>query len=702
MSIYEVPQPLLNSPFEQPKEHWNILKRKIERLPGRRRSLYYYRDAKKLPSRHSRSQAGIGIGMMTVNLIRQRLSQWRLADYVGITTTTRELIEWWRRAERNERLFFAQLEAAETIIFLTEAPMTFRQGISIGRDEPSEASLPSEGSEASEEDKRLGRCFLRGFLRYACKMAPGTGKSTVMGMLAAWSILNKVTHNSLDWASDTVLIVCPSVTIREQLRALDPNQAALTQTSLYETRDLVPPHLMSKLSQGQVIVTTFEQAATKVSQSESGQNILVMNAYAHHAVRMTCGDSNEKEEKGSLAIDPSREGFSRGQPPESVRRRYFRASNFADQEEADAFCQQAAVWMDGLDRIHQLLGINVCVDFSATPYFLGGTRAINRPFGWLVSDFGLAEAIESGLVKVPQVVQRAPSISPLFPYQLPWNVYDEELIKRDLQSWPETVVPGKSNLWQWLLPFLAYYDYRPDGPKAESILKYAYISLTMLGKLWEKDTKAWAQGANCFGQNKKHAPILLIVCQNSVLAQVVYKWLAASPDKPPFGVPRSMLRRLRNDNQQLNTLWLDPALINEINKSANGGASDASCWLRFTYQTIGQKEWPTNPCPEARGNSGEPIYPTGFEALANKLGKPLSPPGRDVGCVIVAGRLPEGWHLPITHLIGLRSFTSQLQCELVVGPALRTLNDHAHHQGQPEVLKMVGIPFEIVPFNASS
>ena len=32
----------------------------------------------------------------------------------------------------------------------------------------------------------------RAFRRYACKMATGTGKTTVMGMLAAWSILNKV------------------------------------------------------------------------------------------------------------------------------------------------------------------------------------------------------------------------------------------------------------------------------------------------------------------------------------------------------------------------------------------------------------------------------------------------------------------------------------------------------------------------------
>lgn len=685
MSIYEVPQPRLNSPFEPPKAHWNILERKPEQLAGRRRALYYYRDEELPPKRYTRQPARIGIGMTTVNLIRQRLAQWRMADYVGVTDTTRELLEWWHR---KNSLFFAQLEAAETIIFLTEAPATFRHGISIARDEP------------SDEKKALG---YTGFLRYACKMATGTGKPTVMAMLTAWSILNKVNYPSLDGFSDAVLIVCPSLIIRDQLCSLEPDQA---EQSLYQTQDLLPPHFMSTLRQGQVIITTFEQVATVAAQYKTAKNILVMNAYAHHAFRQTCCE--EQERAGSFALKNSPEIFSRGQPSESVRKRYFRTSNFADQEEAQAFFEQAALWMEGLDRLHQSSGINCCLDFDATPYFLGGTKRSNRPFPWIVSDFGLAEAIESDLVKIPQVVQQAPSISPLFPYQLPWSLYNEELIKQDLPSWPKAVVPGKSNLWPWLLPFLAYYDYRPDGPKAESILKYAYISLTMLGKLWEKERKAWAQAAAyacpsaAYGQNKTDAPILLIVCQNSVHAQVVYKWLAE--DKPPFGVPRSMLRSLLNDNEQLNTLYADPALINEMPQTEHG-SSDASRWLHFTYQTIGQKEWPTNPCPEARGNSGEPIYPAGFEALANKLGKSLNPPGRDVGCVIVAGSLPEGWHLRVTHLIGLRSFTSQLQCERVVGPVLRRNNDHynhADHERHLDVLKVVGIPFEVVPFNAPS
>ena len=45
MSNFEVPSPILNSPFEEPKEHWWILEgQSAERRPGRRPALYFYRD----------------------------------------------------------------------------------------------------------------------------------------------------------------------------------------------------------------------------------------------------------------------------------------------------------------------------------------------------------------------------------------------------------------------------------------------------------------------------------------------------------------------------------------------------------------------------------------------------------------------------------------------------------------------------------
>ena len=167
-----------------------------------------------------------GYELVLVNLLRERVAAWRRARVAERHGHDLQLLQWWRREGRERPLFFAQVEAAETIIFLKEARPDFLQGINVPRDEPS--------------DERKAEDFA-GFLRYACKMATGTGKTTVMGMLAAWSILNKVHDRSDARFSDVVLVVCPNVTIRSRLAELDPENG---EASIYRTRDLVPPNLM--------------------------------------------------------------------------------------------------------------------------------------------------------------------------------------------------------------------------------------------------------------------------------------------------------------------------------------------------------------------------------------------------------------------------------------------------------------------------
>ena len=165
-------------PFEEPPEHWHIVEgEEPRRIAGRRSAMYHYRPARAGVDAEARRGAGTAIELKLVNLIRRRVKEWRAADRPGVTRTTLELLKYWRREGRQHRLFFAQIEAAETIVFLTEARADFRQGIAVPLDEPSE-ERPGGGYTA--------------FRRYACKMATGSGKTTVMGMLAAWSILNKV------------------------------------------------------------------------------------------------------------------------------------------------------------------------------------------------------------------------------------------------------------------------------------------------------------------------------------------------------------------------------------------------------------------------------------------------------------------------------------------------------------------------------
>ncbi len=712
MQSYEVPEPILNTPFAEPTAYWYIREGETpEKRTGRRAAIVF-------PPRDQKQEWDISDGLLRkseeypngyeltlVNLIRERLAGWRKAGYPGVTRTTLELLQYWRRDGRKERLFFAQLEGAETVILLKEARNDFLQGLNIPLDMP------------SEQQQKDGT---RAFERYACKMATGSGKTTVMAMLAAWSILNKVNDRSDARFSDVVLAVCPNVTIRHRLLELDPN---LGDGSLYRKRDLVPTHLMPRLREGRVIVTNWHNFEPKTSQlggvaarvtrtgkpvqtretihigqktttargaryltqedyerhvaaglikvvkeerdtdgtlkkaqveavryiesdtsvvnsvlgRDSKQNILVLNDEAHHAYRIRRVEKDEEEEE----------------------------ETFGEDEEAEDFFKEATVWIEGLDRINKLRGINFCVDLSATPYYLGRVgQDTNKPFPWVVSDFGLIDSIESGLVKIPQLAIRDTS---------------------------GAEYPHYFNIWNWILPLLTPGERggKKGSPKAEAILKYANHPIAMLGGLWEELRSQWVED-----REDKRPPVFIIVCKNTKIAKVLYEWLAE--DKQPLNLPPAKLDGLVNSDGKINTIRVDSRVVHETDSET--AKADESLWMRFTLDTVGKAQWPAD-------LQGRPIYPPKFEELAEKLERPLHPPGRDIRCIVSVGMLTEGWDCTtVTHIIGLRPFMSQLLCEQVVGRGLRRTSYDTDDQGKlsEEVAKVLGVPFEVIPFKTSN
>src|SRR3989337_993444 len=100
MREYEVPEPILNSPFEEPQYYWDLREDEPPRRAiGRRPAVYYYKP----PTNGNGSEpdgVGIAIELKLVNLIRRRVSEWRrlaLRGEGGVTRTTQELLNYWRR-----------------------------------------------------------------------------------------------------------------------------------------------------------------------------------------------------------------------------------------------------------------------------------------------------------------------------------------------------------------------------------------------------------------------------------------------------------------------------------------------------------------------------------------------------------------------------------------------------------------------------
>ena len=241
-------------------------------------------------------------------------------------------------------------------------------------------------------------------------MATGSGKTTVMGMLAAWSILNKVNDHGDKRFSDVVLVVCPNVTIRNRLRELDPKEG---EASLYLTRDLVPSHLMPLLTQGRVLVRNwhvFEPQAiqtggvgarvTKAGVEVSTKETITIGSQtttAHGRRYLTLKDFERQVAAGMLTVwdeEIDKDGTLRKVTVES--RRYVESDTallnrllgrevggkqnilvmndeahhayrivrenkdedeedlFGEEEDAEDFFKEATVWIEGLDRIQKL------------------------------------------------------------------------------------------------------------------------------------------------------------------------------------------------------------------------------------------------------------------------------------------------------------------------------------------------------------
>ena len=241
MAIIE--NPIINSPFEEPGQHHELDTRGNPTgtiIPQRRKSTYL------TPIPQPRRQAGMQLSFLegtpekeeenyTINQIRYQVNLWRQRGYSGVTRVTRQLLQYWTAEGRERRLFFCQIEAVETAIYIAEAARREKQ-------DWIESTLRTASDEANP-----------GLFRVAFKMATGTGKTVVMAMLIAWQTLNKLANPNDGRFTDTFLIVTPGVTIRDRLRVLLPSDPG----NYYLLRDLVPAPLFDQLHRARIVITNY-------------------------------------------------------------------------------------------------------------------------------------------------------------------------------------------------------------------------------------------------------------------------------------------------------------------------------------------------------------------------------------------------------------------------------------------------------------
>ncbi len=252
------------------------------------------------------------------------------------------------------------MEAIETLIWLTEAPAAERVGIDI----------PGDGG---------------AFLRRCCKMATGSGKTIVMAMAIAWHILNKVAYPQDTRFSKNVLVVAPGLTVSKRLEVLQ----LTAEGNYYSEFNIVPSDMLDKLRQGRVLVRNWHALAWESEeQTETPAQRGQARRQKRRALHARCAGRDGQR--------PQSAGHQRRGAPRLAHQPGGGGQVPASRDLKDS-AEEATVWIGGLDRLQQIRGILTCYDFSATPFTPSGKKSTEEAlFGWIVSDFGLNDAIESG------------------------------------------------------------------------------------------------------------------------------------------------------------------------------------------------------------------------------------------------------------------------------------------------------------------
>ncbi|AMV38779.1 BPTD_3080 family restriction endonuclease [Planctomyces sp. SH-PL62] len=663
-SIAAITNPILNSPYREPTKHFRFTAdNQITSIvdSGRRDSSYFLPIAS--PKKKSvtplfdaieeqRTESG------HVNRIRQLLKSWRDLGRPDITPVTRALLDHWHAEDRFRALFFCQLEALETLIYITEVAKQTKYG-----DVWIENYLREKAEEAGTD-----------LFRVACKMATGSGKTVVMSMLIAWQVLNKRRYPRDNRFTDAFLVVAPGITIRDRLRVLLPSDP----NNYYRELDVVPAEYRGDLGTARIVVTNYHAFKLREKGDAGGltKRLLTVNtpgAFTEspdEMVNRVCNDLGKHRE--IMVINDEAHHCYRGRPV-AVKEKLTRE----EASEARDRAEEARLWITGLEAIHRKIGVKAVYDLSATPFYLKGSGYPEGTlFPWVVSDFSLMDAIESGIVKIPRVPVADNAMTGDYPKYRDLWVYIRDGLKDVRRGPADANTPP-------LLPGLL-----------EGALKSLYGHYARKFADWEADEESRANGGT--------PPVFIVVCNNTNVSKAVFDYVSGyetghkHPDGEPVVAGGDALPLFGNVKDQR---WLHrPNTILVDSRQLESGDSMSDEFKRLAKHQI--EEFKAEYRRRFPGRDAESLTDEDLmREVLNTVGKP-GKLGEHVRCVVSVSMLTEGWDCnTVTHILGVRAFGTRLLCEQVMGRGLRRRSYAVGDDGMmaPEYADIFGVPFTGFP-----
>lgn len=709
--------PILNNPYEEPQLHYGSIDGNLDYntiLEGRRP---FSMDIGITPN-----QSGQGnlfddsafdnedVNAKFINGIREEVKKWREKGYPQTTRVTRELLQFWfcnPERQTNHRLFFCQREAIETAIYFNEVA---------DRD-------PNMGRHLLHllEARQSTVCDDYNYVlpRTAFKMATGTGKTVVMAMLILYNYLNKKEYHQDTRFADHFLIVAPGITIRDRLGVLRIDESRHDRNlknDYYHLRNLIPSNY-ERLFEGInscITITNYHTFEPKVYSGKKASPLDGKLIYKDGEM-VKQQDKEDfsvvlsrvlgKQMKGKRLLVINDEAHHCYLPKQDDSRR---DDEVKETEEEN---KKAMVWYEGLRqlKLHDYKLQHV-YDLSATPYYLKGSGYPEYSlFPWVVSDFGLVDAIESGLVKIPYL----PSYD---------NTHDlDEPKLRNIYKHISSQLPKKGQK-------TLRKEKNADGKDTEIESEPAPNLPALLNAALDqfvKDYENYSQELGSMGEDSFNLfstpPVLIVVCNNTTVSKEVYKYIAGyqreiDADGNPINVA-GHFDVFSNYTRDGLPVAKAPTLLIDSSQLEQAGAVVDDEFKRIFKDEIARfkREYAIL---HGAGSADKLTDGDILREVVNTVGKPETL-GSHIRCVVSVSMLTEGWDAnTVTHVCGIRAFGSQLLCEQVAGRALRRCNydltaydrrtgeeiepknlkrykeENVIYKFPPEYARIIGVPFK--------